>query len=110
MPKLSPQLEDRLQSSKPGDVVDVVVEVAEDPKESDSLPLAKPERYDAAQQRFVNRNQGVTKAVEDAGGQVLAQTWLGSALKVRMPVENIERLLSFDHISLIDLPRTLTRG
>jgi hypothetical protein len=109
MPKFSSQLEDRLQNSKPGDVLDVILEVADEP-ELAALPASKPERYEAAQEQFETRNQSVTKLVEDAGGEVLGQNWLNSAVKVRIPVDTIQRLLASDQINLIDIPHRISRG
>jgi hypothetical protein len=109
MAKLSPVLKDHLETAKPDDWVDVVLEVAE-PSAPPDLPSDRRERYAAVDQLFASSNKDVIQAIQDAGGQVLDKSWLSSAIKARVQVHDISRLLSLDHVGLIDLPHRLTRS
>jgi hypothetical protein len=109
MPKFSPQLEDRLRGSKPGDTIEVVLEVAGEPAHAD---LSKPraQRMQSMQSDFDTESTEVKKLVENMGGQVLGDSWLGRALKVRVPVDRIYDLLDSGDVHLVDVPRQITRG
>lgn len=108
MAKISGALEDRLRSAAPGELVDVVVEVTE--QNPSSLPRERSERYAALEQHFGSSTEDVRQLIHGLGGQVLASSWLSRAIKVRIPVESIERLRSVDRVELIDVVRHITRG
>jgi hypothetical protein len=109
MGKLSSVLKDRLETAKPDDWVDVVLELT-GPSALADLPSDRRERYAAVDQVFASSNKDVIEAIQDTGGQVLDKSWLSSAIKARVQAHNISRLLSLDHVELIDLPHRLTRG
>src|SRR5438874_1848933 len=108
MAKLSPVLENHLETAKPDDWVDVVLEVNEDPPAE--LPSERSKRYAAADKHFTSSNQNLIQHIQDAGGQVLDKSWLSGAIKARVRANDIERLRSLDNVKLIDLPRRLTRS
>jgi len=49
-----------------------------------------------------------TLLIDSVGGQVLGSSWLGSAVKARLPVESIQRLRALDSVEVIETatPRT----
>ena len=108
MARLSAVLADYLQKAKPRDLVDVVIEVSDAGVPSPHGD--RSERIAAAETQFAAATRHVADFVRQAGGEVLGGTWLGQAIKVRMPAEDVERLLSLDRVDLVDLPRRLTRG
>jgi hypothetical protein len=108
MAKLSPVLENHLETAKPDDWVDVVLEVNDQPPAA--LPSGRSERYAAIDEHFTSSNQNVIQTIHDSGGQVLDKSWLSGAIKARVRATDIPRLLSLDNVQLIDLPRRLTRS
>jgi hypothetical protein len=108
MAKLSPVLENHLETAKPDDWVDVVLEVND--QRPPALPSERNERYAAVDQHFTSLNQNVIQCIHDAGGQVVSKSWLSGAIKARVRANDIGRLLSLDNVALIDLPRRLTRS
>jgi len=107
MAKITPLLENRLREAKPGDLLEVVIEVPQIPPQA---AATRAERAAASERAFGASTKDLTQLIDSVGGQVLASTWLGSAIKARLPVESIERLRALDSIDLIDLPHQLTRG
>jgi hypothetical protein len=116
MARMTTRLQDRLTHTSPGDWLDVVVEIADDasflarPATERSAGASRSDRYGAMQQQFATASQSVEQAIQDAGGEILGRSALAGALKVRMPVDGIPRLLSLDGVELVDMPRTITRG
>jgi hypothetical protein len=108
MARLTPVLQQRLQSAKPGDLVEVVLELRE-AAAPESLPVDRSERVAALDHHFESTAEAVVRDIQDAGGHVLARSWLSGTLKVRIPAEQVERLLGLDPIDVIDLPRSITR-
>jgi hypothetical protein len=109
MARISEVLQDRLRTASPDDWIEVVVEIAEVP--SAHAPSAdRLERLTRAEQQFTASNQDVIQSIQHAGGEVLDKSWLSGAIKARVRVNDIERLLSLDRVELIDLPRRLTRS
>ena len=108
MAKISGPLEDRLRTAAPGELVEVVLELVEERPRG--LPVDKSARHAALERHFGASTEVITKTIQMLGGQVLGSSWLGSAIKARLPVECIERLQSLDRVELIDLPRQITRG
>jgi hypothetical protein len=108
MARLTPVLQQRLQSAKPGDLVEVVLELRQTAA-PESIPTERTERVAALDEHFTSSSEAVVRGIQAAGGSVLAKSWLSGTLKVRIPAEQVERLLGLDSIDVIDLPRTLTR-
>jgi hypothetical protein len=108
MARLSPGLERFLQTAKPGDLVEVVLEMRAEPS-SESLPSDRGERAKLLGEQFASTIETVVDDIKHIGGTVLGGSWLASAIKVRIPVEAIDGLRSLDRIHLIDLPRKITR-
>jgi hypothetical protein len=109
MANLSAVLKNHLESANPDDWVDVVLEVA-DPPALANPPTDRPERIAAKGDHFTSSNQEIMQFIQNAGGQVLDKSWLSSAIKARIQVHDIARLLSLHNVELIDLPHRLTRG
>jgi hypothetical protein len=109
MSRMSTPLQEQLRRANPGDLVDVVVEVSEDAS-TEKLPVERAARSAAIEQRFAVSTEDIDRLIRDAGGEVLAKSWLSNAIKARIPVEGIDRLLSLDRVGLIDIPRTIKRG
>ena len=108
MARLSPVLQQYLQRAQPGDLVEVVLEMHDQPS-PEPLPTERRERSQARDQQFTRATQAVVQIIQSAGGTVLGSSWLSSAIKIRIPAGRIEGLLTLDRIDLIDLPRKLTR-
>jgi hypothetical protein len=109
MAKFSTLLEKRLRDAQPGEILDIVIEVTERAR---AMPqsFGREERAAAAERQFLNDTEAIAELIQESGGQVLGRTWLGSALKARIPAERIERLRQVDDVEFVDLPRLLIRG
>ena len=108
MAKISDILQERLRTCAPGEQVEIVVELGE--HSPANLPASKSERHAALEEEFSRSSEPLGQLVRSIGGEVLSTTWLGSALKVRVPAKSVERLLSVDNVEFIDLPRQIRRG
>jgi len=109
MARMSAALENHLRTASPDDWIDVVLEVAA-PSSAPGPEAERSERVARAEQQFTAQHQAVIQGIQNAGGEVLGQSWLSSAIKARIRVNEIERLLAIDRVELIDLPRRLTRS
>jgi hypothetical protein len=108
MAQLSPALERYLQTAKPDDLVDLVLELRDTPA-PEALPADRGLRATKLDELFTAATAPLAQLVETAGGTLLGSSWLSSALKVRMPVKEIASLHAIDRVELIDLPRKITR-
>lgn len=108
MGRLTASLENRLLTTEPGELIDVIIEVRDAGRPAD-LPADKPERYATLERDFQSSTAAVTDIVSTMGGKVLGQTWLGGALKVRIPVDRVKSLLALDDVVLLDLPSKISR-
>jgi hypothetical protein len=109
MARISPVLQQYLQAAKPGDLVEIVLEIHEQPS-PEALPAERRERSAALEQQFTSSAESVIQGIQNVGGTVLGSSWLGSAIKARVPVEHVNTLLSLDRVEAIDLPRKITRS
>lgn len=107
--KSSEQLENRLRECKPGDVIDVVLEVAGEAVNPDpSKP--RSQRMQILRSAFDDESAGVRKLVETVGGEVLGDSWLSRALQARVPVERVRDLMKSLDVRLVDVPRQIDRS
>ena len=92
----------------PHEVLEVVV-VLDKPQVSLRPGASRKEIVDARRAAFDLTSKSVKKAISDAGGKVVDETWLSSSLKVMLPAEAIEILGGAAGVQALDVPGPLIR-
>jgi hypothetical protein len=109
MASITAPLERRLQTAEPGELVDIVLELQVETPQAPPPAAPRSQHYAAVEQQFADAGQHIRQFIRDHGGEVIAGSWLGSAIRARVPAASIAELQSLDRVELIDLPRALTR-
>jgi hypothetical protein len=109
MARLSDKLSHRLANLKPGDEVEVVLELGGQSPPSSSR-LSTPEQWEEKAKAFEGETAPLTQVIERLGGHVSSKIDLNRTLKVRMPAGRISELQNLDQIDAIDLIPRLTRA
>ncbi|MBE1551835.1 hypothetical protein GGC64_005922 [Mycobacterium sp. OAS707] len=102
--KISPALQERLESVAPDEAMEVVVQL-----EPPQIPTqgSRAERIDATKTKFDRTLTDLTGKVSTAGGKVLSGAWINSTARVLATPDQIKTLAGDDHIQAIDSPVTL---
>jgi hypothetical protein len=105
--KLTDKLVEHIESTVAGDMLDIIVEL--DPARgqeimSGSAELSRQDRISKLREDFTDQAAAVAAAIEKAGGEVLDHAWINKTLKVRVPVESIDRITEDKEVTAVDLP------
>src|SRR5262245_38239666 len=109
MAKVTPELESCLGAARPGEELDLVLEMSGDtPAPTSGKPTT--EYVDSMRQAFNADLASVHRLIESVGGAVIGENWLNRVVKVRVPAERISELVHSPEINVIDVPRRLMRA
>ncbi len=102
--KISPRLRERLDTTRPGDEVDVVIELS--PPE---MPTSgtRADRMAAAKRDFDTEVDSVAGRLSSVGGKVLESAWVNSTVRGRLPAEAVDTLAEDNLVQGVDLPSAI---
>lgn len=108
--KLTEKLAQHIEKTSGADMVDIIVEL--DPARgqeimSGSAELSRQDCIAKLKEDFTDQASAVAAAIEKAGGEILDHAWINKTLKVRVPVESIDRITADKEVTAIDLPEKI---
>jgi hypothetical protein len=90
----------KLASEAGGDgLVDVVVELSDDPQAEKTVP--------ALRESFETAAEPVTETIAALGGAVTDKAWINRTLRAQVPAARLPELSDHAYVSALDTPRRL---
>ena len=109
MNKASPELDERLASTVPDELLDVVLELHPPVAPATSSGLARSEQLASHKESFLALARPVEQLIAQLGGSVLGEVWLNHTLRARIPSGSLSRLAEQTEVARLDIPRQLFR-
>lgn len=98
-PIIHPALERRASSEAADNLLDVVVELYQDPSQEATA--------DAMRESFRQAKKAVADTIAALGGRVVDEAWINSTLRVRVPASALKQLSDLDTVRALDVPHDL---
>jgi hypothetical protein len=98
-PVITPALEDRARAENAEGLLDVVVELADDPQAAMTVP--------AQQESFERAASPVADAIAQLGGDVVDKAWINRTLRARVPAKGLEQLSTHAAVTALDVPHQI---
>jgi len=97
--KITPDLAAEVDAAESSNLLDVVVELADDAEEAPDMAAAK--------EAFARASEPVKEVISASGGEVLEGAWLNKTLRARVPARAVSEVADADGVSGIDVPHRL---
>ena len=97
--KITPDLAAEVDAAESSNLLDVIVELADDAEEAADMA--------AARESFARASEPVKEVISASGGEVLEGAWLNKTLRARVPARAVSEVADADGVSGIDVPHRL---
>lgn len=99
-PKVTPRLADQLESLLPDDLVEVVIELRQQP----DMPTraSRAEAIAIRRRSFEASAAPVEELVRELGGMSLERAWLNRSLRIMVRAGHLHRIAQLDQVALLD--------
>jgi hypothetical protein len=97
---INPELERRAQGEDAEKLLDVIVELHQDPDEEQSATQLR--------ESFSRAKEPVSDAIAQLGGAVTGEAWINHTLRARVPAQSLESLSDLDAVRALDVPHEIT--
>jgi hypothetical protein len=96
---VTPELQQIAEAKPADDLLDVIVELDQDPASAGSM--------DEARQSFDRLKAPVGKTIADLGGTVTDAAWINSTLRARVPAKSVTPIGELASVRAVDVPHKL---
>jgi hypothetical protein len=96
---INPELERRAHTESGDELLDVVVELYQDPNDGQSA--------DQMRESFSRSKEPVGQTIAELGGSVTGEAWINHTLRARVPAHGLTKLSNLDSVRALDVPRRI---
>ncbi len=96
---VTPELEQLADGQSADDMLDVIVELEQDPGESQSIA--------EMQESFERKKEPVDRTISELGGTVMDEAWINHTLRARIPAGGLTDLSQLAAVRALDVPHKL---
>jgi hypothetical protein len=97
---INPELERRAQGEDADKLLDVIVELRQDPDQEQSATHLR--------ESFSRAKEPVSDAISRLGGAITGEAWINHTLRARVPAYSLESLSDLDSVRALDVPHEIT--
>ena len=107
--KITENLKSYLQTARPENNIEVVIELATITQTTAPENLSRGEKIANLKQAFNSELEPIAKEISNQGGNIVDAAWINQTVNAIISSKCIEELVQLKEVSLIDLPNRLTR-
>lgn len=96
---VTPELEKLAELQSANDLLDVIVELEDDPVQSQSMA--------EAQESFGRMKEPVDRTISELGGSVMDVAWINRTLRAQIPASGLTDLSRLAAVRALDVPHKL---
>lgn len=96
---VTPELEQLAGSQEADDMLDIVVELEQDPAAAQSV--------EQMQESFGRMKEPVDRTISELGGTVMGEAWINHTLRARIPARGLPDLSQVATVWALDVPHKL---